>query len=428
MTAEPTLVLAGKPVLEFQPAVDFATGRLLGFEALVRWDHPTKGHIPPEVLLPWAEANDDIVSLNSWVISEACAQAQRWPSGIQVAVNCSIVQLRRGEASGAVIHALEVSGLNPDRLTIEVTERAIADENASQDLRAVSGLGVHLAVDDVGTSWSTLEPLRRFEVETVKIDKAFITSLEAREGMNRAIVEAVIHVSHTLAMSTVAEGVESAQQVAILREFGADVGQGYFFDPPLSDSATHSLANVEPRAVYPLGAPRTAGASNPRGVARTSTVPLKVITGEGRADDVHPAGGSGEGGTGAHPDAEAISRAARDHPSAAQAKPTTSLGPDVGSGRDSDEEHDAEQEAEEKTSSPARPAAKASPSARAGRGSQSGTGRGASPAGSQRASKAKGGQRRRSGGGRASKGQSNPPRRGQSTPPKPGHGNAAEAG
>jgi EAL domain-containing protein (putative c-di-GMP-specific phosphodiesterase class I) len=268
MTAEPTLVLAGRPVLEFQPAVDLATGRLLGFEALIRWDHPTKGHIPPHVLLPWAEANDDIVSLNAWIVSEACRQAQEWPSGIQLAVNCSIVQLRHAEASVAVANALEQSGLNPDRLTVEVTERAIADDKAAQDLRAVSALGVHLAVDDVGTSWSTLQPLRRLQVEIVKIDRAFITSLEAREGMNRAIVEAIIHVSHTLAMSTVAEGVETAQQVAILREFGADVGQGYFFDPPLGASDARALALAEPRPIYDL----TGRAPSQPAMARALTV------------------------------------------------------------------------------------------------------------------------------------------------------------
>jgi len=249
---EPTLVLAGQPVLEYQPAVDLATGRLLGFEALVRWDHPTRGHIPPEILIPWAEANDDIVALNAWVLREACRQAQRWPSGIQLAVNCSIVQLRRGEASRAVAAALEDSGLNPDRLTVEVTERTIADERAAAELRALSALGVHLAVDDVGTNWTSLQPLRRFAVETVKIDGAFVTSLEPTQGMNRAIVEAIVHVAHSLAMSTVAEGVETSHQVAVLREFGADVAQGFFFARPLPDTQAEILACHEPRAVFAL--------------------------------------------------------------------------------------------------------------------------------------------------------------------------------
>ncbi|MHB1890422.1 MAG: EAL domain-containing protein, partial [Acidimicrobiales bacterium] len=151
MTTPPTLVLTGEPLVEYQPAVDLATGRLIGFEALVRWNHPTRGHIPPEILIPWAESSDDIVTLNAWVIEQACEVASTWPSGLQIAVNCSNVQLHQRQASKAVSSALEMSGLNPDRLTVEITERAAADDDASADLRDLAALGVHLAVDDVGT-------------------------------------------------------------------------------------------------------------------------------------------------------------------------------------------------------------------------------------------------------------------------------------
>ncbi|MHB1504415.1 MAG: EAL domain-containing protein [Acidimicrobiales bacterium] len=289
MTDKPLMVLEGHPVLEYQPAIDIATGRLLGFEALVRWDHPTKGHIPPKVLIPWAEANDDIVSLNAWVIAEACNTAQGWPSGIQMAVNCSIAQLRQGEASKAVATALETSGLNPDRLSIEVTEHAIADDDAAAELRSLVALGVHLAVDDVGTSWSSLQPLRRFAVETVKIDEAFVANLEAEEGMNRAIVEAVIHVSHSLAMSTVAEGVETAQQVATLREFGADVAQGFFFSPPLANEEADELAKRDPRPVFTLEpGPEHLG---PVG-AGVQAKPLSIVAPVGRARSKTPQAGS----------------------------------------------------------------------------------------------------------------------------------------
>jgi EAL domain-containing protein (putative c-di-GMP-specific phosphodiesterase class I) len=255
------MTLAGKPVLEYQPAVDLATGRLLGMEALVRWEHPTKGRIAPDILIPWAEENGDIVVLNAWVMEAACCEAQLWSTGLQLAVNCSMIQLRRGEASKAAVRALETSGLNPDRLTIEVTERTINDDRAAADLRALADLGMHLAVDDVGTSWSSLQVLRKFAIEIVKIDRAFINNLEAEEGMNRAIVEAIIHVGHSLAMSTVAEGVESAQQAAILREFGADVGQGYFFAPPLCGDEAHELATAEPRPIFSLGPGRESSAS-----------------------------------------------------------------------------------------------------------------------------------------------------------------------
>jgi EAL domain-containing protein (putative c-di-GMP-specific phosphodiesterase class I) len=261
VTAEPSMTLAGKPVLEYQPAVDLATGRLLGMEALVRWEHPTKGRIAPDILIPWAEENGDIVALNAWVMEAACCEAELWSTGLQLAVNCSIIQLRRGEASKAITRALAASELNPDRLTIEVTERTINDDRAAADLRALSDLGVHLAVDDVGTSWSSLQVLRKFAIEIVKIDRAFINNLEAEEGMNRAIVEAIIHVGHSLAMSTVAEGVESAEQAAILREFGADVGQGYFFAPPLRSDEAHQLATAEPRPIFSVGPGRESSAT-----------------------------------------------------------------------------------------------------------------------------------------------------------------------
>ncbi len=246
--------LEGEPVLQFQPAIDLATGLLLGFEALVRWWHPKRGLIAPDVLLPWAELNGYIGTLSAWVLTEACRQAEGWASGIQIAVNCSASELRSGRASASALKALETSGLNPDRLTIEMTETTVADPSSREDLEALSSLGAHLALDDVGTSWSTLGNMRTFSIETAKIDREFISGLEPHEGMNRAIVEAIIQVSQSLGMSTVAEGVETAQQVQILRELGADVGQGYFFARPLPSDEARDLANRQPRAVYALTA------------------------------------------------------------------------------------------------------------------------------------------------------------------------------
>jgi EAL domain-containing protein (putative c-di-GMP-specific phosphodiesterase class I) len=246
--------LEGQPILEFQPAVDLSSGLLLGFEALVRWRHPTRGLIQPAILLPLAEEAGYMHVLSAWVLSEACRQAAGWASGIQIAVNMSAGELREGRASVSTAQALEESGLNPDRLTVEVTERAVADGGTGSDLNALASLGVHLAIDDVGTNWSTLENLRRYSIKTAKIDRSFIAGLEPEEGMNRAIVEAIVHVSHSLAISTVAEGVETAEQVSILRDFGADVGQGYFFAPALPSDVAKDLANTKPRQVFELSA------------------------------------------------------------------------------------------------------------------------------------------------------------------------------
>lgn len=238
------LVLAGEPRLAFQPIVDLVTGRVLGFEALLRWEHPTEGPILPKLLIPWAEANGDIVALGSWVLLEGCRQAATWPPSVQLAVNCSIVQLRRGVAADAVQAALEESGLTPDRLTVEVTEHALSEEAASQELRTIAGLGAQLAVDDVGTSWNSFELLRRLAVNTIKIDESFVNGLEGSEGINRMVVETVIHLAHSCGMATVAEGVETAHHAEVVRAFESDAAQGYFFAPPLDAESAAAVATM----------------------------------------------------------------------------------------------------------------------------------------------------------------------------------------
>jgi EAL domain-containing protein (putative c-di-GMP-specific phosphodiesterase class I) len=246
-----SLIMSGEPALEYQPLIDLASGRLLGFEALLRWRHPEEGMVLPSLLLPWLEANGDIVQLGEWVLAEGCEQAASWPKNIQLAVNLSIVQLRRGVGSVAVASALERSGLEPNRLTIEVTEHAMVEDVAMNDLRAIGAIGVELAVDDVGTSWTSFDVLRRMAVNTVKIDRSFVGSLEAHQGINRLVVETVVSLAHSSGISTVAEGVETSLQSSIVREFECDAAQGYFFAPPLSIEVATEMAN-EPGYSFPL--------------------------------------------------------------------------------------------------------------------------------------------------------------------------------
>jgi EAL domain-containing protein (putative c-di-GMP-specific phosphodiesterase class I) len=250
--AKPELGLDGEPELVFQPAVDLATGRLLGFEALLRWNDPDLGPIPPGVLIPWAEANGHMVELNAWVLSEACAAAVSWQADLQLAVNCSVFQLRQREAARAAAAAIEESGINPDRLTIEVTETSVTDDGAAADLHAMSRLGIQLTVDDIGSDWSTIENLEQFSIKTMKIDGSLIEGLADTGGVSRAMVETIVHVSHSLGICTVAESVETAQQVKILRELGADVGQGYFFAKPLAVEDALTLTTMDPLPVFPL--------------------------------------------------------------------------------------------------------------------------------------------------------------------------------
>ena len=252
MRARPELGLDGEPELVFQPAVDLATGRLLGFEAFLRWNDPDLGPIPPSVLIPWAESNGHMVELNAWVLSEACAAAASWQSDLQLAVNCSVFQLRQREAAAAAAAAIEESGINPDRLTVEITETSVTDEGAAADLHAMSRLGIQLTVDDIGSDWSTIDSLQQFSINTMKIDGSLIQGLADQGGVNRAMVETIVHVSHSLGICCVAESVETAQQVKILRELGADVGQGYFFAKPLAVEDALLLTTMDPLPVFPL--------------------------------------------------------------------------------------------------------------------------------------------------------------------------------
>ena len=240
----PTFVLAGAPYLDYLPVVDLSTGRLLGMEALVRWQHPTEGLISPNQLIPHAEASGDIGPLTRWVLLEACAQAGSWSPSIQLGVNCTIHQLRRGEVSKAVADALEQTGFPCSQLTVEVTEDAVVDPSASADLKDLSAMGVQLGVDDAGTNWSSFEPFKRHAISTVKIDGSFIAGLESTQGINRLVVETVIHMAHSLGMSTIVEWVETSAQVEIVRSFNADAAQGFFFARPMSSEDAAALAGA----------------------------------------------------------------------------------------------------------------------------------------------------------------------------------------
>jgi EAL domain-containing protein (putative c-di-GMP-specific phosphodiesterase class I) len=251
-TSPPVVGLPGVPHLVFQPAVEMATGRLLGFEALLRWANGVGGSIPPEILIPWAEDRGQMTALNAWVLAEACAQAVRWPADVQLAVNCSVFQLRRGEAAIAAAAALEGSGLDANSLTIEVTEDSVTDLQATADLRALHRLGIKLALDDVGPDWSILNKLPECVVNTVKIDTVLIADLAPSGGASRPIVEAIVKLSKSLGLATVAEAVESGEQAAVLLELGVDIAQGFFFSPPVSAKDACALAARTPLPTFPL--------------------------------------------------------------------------------------------------------------------------------------------------------------------------------
>jgi EAL domain-containing protein (putative c-di-GMP-specific phosphodiesterase class I) len=246
----PDLGIAGSPALLFQPVVDLATGQLLGFEALLRWVVPGREMVLPNAFIPWAEARGRMGDLNAWVLSEACAQAMRWPSRIQIAVNCTIFQVHAGEATEAVMVALERSGMNPDRLMLEVPALGAAAD-LTTGVTDITQLGVQLSMDDVASDRPLLASLANFAAKTIKIDGSLVSRLDRPgEESSRSTVVSIIDLSRSLGICTVAECVETANQATILRVLGADVAQGYLFSHPVAAERAAAMANAKPPTTF----------------------------------------------------------------------------------------------------------------------------------------------------------------------------------
>jgi EAL domain-containing protein (putative c-di-GMP-specific phosphodiesterase class I) len=230
----------GQLALYFQPEVELVSGRLLGAEALLRWrDREDRVALPTE-FVPVAEETGLIVPIGEWALREACRQMASWRSAgadgapATISVNLSARQLRHPELPDLVAEALSESGIDPGCLRLEITESTLmSDADAAVPaLKALKVLGVGLAVDDFGTGYSSLAYLKRFPVDTLKLDHSFIEGL-GRNPEDAAIVRAVLSLAQTLDLTVVAEGVERADQVAELQALGCRVGQGNYFSPPL---------------------------------------------------------------------------------------------------------------------------------------------------------------------------------------------------
>jgi diguanylate cyclase (GGDEF)-like protein/PAS domain S-box-containing protein len=222
--------------VEFQPVVDLTTRELLGVEALVRWQHPERGRVMPGSFIPVAEESGRIVELGRQVLVDACRQVRRWSEelphrrGLRVAINISGRHLQQGDLIGDVRHALEVSGLDPGSLVIELTENTIM-QNTEANLdrfRELKALGVRLAIDDFGVGYSSLSYLHRFPIDILKIDRAFVSRLTEQDG-GPELARAVVMLGSTLGLETVAEGIENEEQVRSLLDLGCVAGQGFLF-------------------------------------------------------------------------------------------------------------------------------------------------------------------------------------------------------
>lgn len=235
--------------LYYQPLFD-GTRQILAFEALVRWHHPVRGTISPADFIPLAERSGLIVGLGKWVLDTACAAAVTWPSHCRIAVNLSPAQFLRGNLLSVIEGALATSGLQPERLELEITEGILLDstDKSLQALTAIRKLGVHLVLDDFGTGYSSLSYLHRFPLDKLKIDQSFVQRLE-NEPRARAIVRAIMSMSHELGLRVTAEGVETEAQFDILNAQGCRELQGYLLGHPMGYSETIQLVQsfVGPR-------------------------------------------------------------------------------------------------------------------------------------------------------------------------------------
>jgi diguanylate cyclase (GGDEF)-like protein/PAS domain S-box-containing protein len=245
-------LVRGEFVVHYQPIVDFETGGALGVEALVRWNHPTRGLLGPLEFIRVAEETGAIVPLGAWVLGEACRQTAVWRAGhvgaadLWVSVNLSTRQLLEADLVTQVRDVLEASGLDPSALTLELTEGSLmqdVDETVVK-LSALKELGVRLAIDDFGTGSSSLGYLQRFPIDMLKIDKSFVDGIAADDSEDPALVRAIIQMATTLGLDTIAEGIEGAEQLAELRSAGCNSGQGYLFARPLQADALGSFLDT----------------------------------------------------------------------------------------------------------------------------------------------------------------------------------------
>jgi predicted signal transduction protein with EAL and GGDEF domain len=225
---------SGEFELHYQPIVNLASKEISGFEALIRWNHPSKGLVSPAAFIPLAEEIGFIVPMGEWVIRQACATAAQWPDHLHVAVNISAVQFRNPGLMQVIIGALAASGLAPTRLEIEITETVLLHnkEATLAVLHQLRELGIRIAMDDFGTGYSSLTYLQSFPFDKIKIDRSFVKDITENSG-SLNIVRAVAALANGMGMTATAEGVETTEQLDRIASEGCTEMQGFLFSKPL---------------------------------------------------------------------------------------------------------------------------------------------------------------------------------------------------
>ncbi len=237
--------------LHFQPRYRIADGQMVGAEALVRWQHPVRGLITPDTFIPIAEESGLILALSDWVLETACKSAAQWPEHLFVSVNLSPMEFKRGNLVERVRQALKTSGIEPARVELEITESVMLEDatGALEVMRTLKQLGIRIAMDDFGTGYSSLSYLRTFPFDGLKIDRSFLTRLEESDD-DKAIIQAIVGLGRALALTVTAEGVETAEHVALLKAVACEEGQGYFLSRPLDIETFTRLLDVQAGIVH----------------------------------------------------------------------------------------------------------------------------------------------------------------------------------
>jgi EAL domain-containing protein (putative c-di-GMP-specific phosphodiesterase class I) len=238
----------------YQPIVSLRTGKISGFEALVRWQHPTRGLVSPEEFIPLAEETGVIFALGTWAFKEACRQMHSWQQQFAttppcfISINLAVKQLEQPDLVAQFDRILRETGLSPQSVKLEITESSLMDKTSTTAavITQVRDLGLHVCLDDFGTGYSCMSYLHSFPIDTLKIDRAFVSRM-CTDTQSAAIVRTIMTLAHHLGMDVVAEGIEFPQQFLDLKALGCEYAQGHFVAAPLDSQAVEALLAADPQ-------------------------------------------------------------------------------------------------------------------------------------------------------------------------------------
>ena len=249
-----TAMTNGELSIAYQSIVSAETQEPVAYEALLRWEHPTRGQISPEIFIPIAEDARLISQIGAWVLRTSCTEAKKWPEHVRLSVNVSALQVEGGGLSSSIVGALAASGLNPEQLELEVTESVFLGKQVKveQILEGLRSLGIQLVLDDFGTGYSSLGYLKRAKFSAIKIDRSFVKSATQGSSESIAIIRAIVSMADELGMQTTAEGIETNEDLEVMRDLGCSQLQGYHFSRP-SKSVSGRPDEMAPElAIIPL--------------------------------------------------------------------------------------------------------------------------------------------------------------------------------